>query len=56
MKRLAKRGYEMTLFTSQFKNCQLNETLDGVDVIRDGNHYTVYRQAERYLKAYKQLY
>jgi hypothetical protein len=25
MKKLAKRGHEMTLFTSRFKACQLNE-------------------------------
>ena len=42
MKRLAKRGHEMTLFTSRFKGCQLNENIDGVDIIREGNKYRVY--------------
>lgn len=37
MKRLAKRGHEMTLFTSRFKGCQLNENINGVDIIREGN-------------------
>ena len=41
MKRLAKRGHEMTLFTSRFKGCQLNENISGIDIIREGNKYTV---------------
>jgi glycosyltransferase involved in cell wall biosynthesis len=56
MKRLTKRGYHMTLFTSRFKGCQLNENIDGVDIIREGNKYTVYKQARNYLKAYKHHY
>jgi glycosyltransferase involved in cell wall biosynthesis len=56
MKRLAKRGHEMTLFTSRFKGCQLNENIDGVDIIREGNKYTVYKEAKNYLKAYKHHY
>ena len=56
MKRLAKRGHEMTLFTSKFKDCQLNENIDGVDIIRDGNKYTVYLKAKSYSKAYKHHY
>jgi glycosyltransferase involved in cell wall biosynthesis len=46
----------MTLFTSRFKGCQLNENIDGVDIIREGNKYTVYKQAKNYLKAYKHHY
>jgi glycosyltransferase involved in cell wall biosynthesis len=56
MKRLTKRGYQTTLFTSRFKRCQLNENIDGVDIIREGNKYTVYKQAKNYLKAYKHHY
>jgi glycosyltransferase involved in cell wall biosynthesis len=56
MERLARRGHQMTLFTASFKGCQLNENISGVDVIREGNKYTVYRKAENYLKAYKQNY
>jgi glycosyltransferase involved in cell wall biosynthesis len=56
MKRLAMRGYHMTLFTSRFKRCQLNENIEGVDIIREGNKYTVYKQAKKYLKAYKHHY
>jgi hypothetical protein len=46
----------MTLFTSRFKGCQLNENIDGVDVIREVNKSTVYKHAKKYLKAYKQHY
>ena len=56
MKRLTQRGYNMTLFTSRFKGCELNENIDGVDVIREGNKYTVYKHARNYLKAYKHHY
>jgi hypothetical protein len=40
MKRLANRGHEMTLLTSRFKDCQLNENIDRLDVIREGNKYS----------------
>jgi glycosyltransferase involved in cell wall biosynthesis len=56
MERLAKKGHEMTLFTSRFKDCKLNENINGVDLIREGNKYTVYKRAEDYLKAYKHNY
>lgn len=53
MRRLARRDNELTLFTSRFKGCQLNEKIDEVDIIREGNRYTVYKEAKKYLKAYK---
>jgi glycosyltransferase involved in cell wall biosynthesis len=56
MKRLAKRGHEMTLFTSRFMGCQLNENINEIDIIRQGNKYTVYKEAIKYLKAYKYHY
>lgn len=56
MERLAKRGYEMTLFTSRFRGCQLNENINGVEIIREGNKYTVYEEAKKYLEAYKHHY
>src|SRR5215210_9011228 len=56
MKRLVKRGYEMTLFTSRFKACQVNENIDGIDIIREGNKYTVYKEAKNYLKTYEHHY
>src|SRR5918995_2791690 len=56
MKRLARRGHELALFTSRFKGCLLNENIDGVDVIREGNKYTVYNRAKKYLNTYKHCY
>src|SRR3712207_6222469 len=56
MKRLAKRDHEMTLFTSRFKGCQLNEKIDEIDIIREGNKYTVYKEAKNYLEAYAHHY
>jgi glycosyltransferase involved in cell wall biosynthesis len=56
MKRLAMRGHETVLFTSRFKGCQLNENIQGVDIIREGNKYTVYEQAKNYLKTYRHHY
>jgi glycosyltransferase involved in cell wall biosynthesis len=56
MKRLAKKGHEITLFTSRFKGCQLNENMDGVDIVREGNKYTIYLEAKNYLRSYKHHY
>jgi glycosyltransferase involved in cell wall biosynthesis len=56
MKRLAKRNHEMILFTSRFKDCQLNENIDGVDIIREGSKYTVYKEAQKYLNTYMDHY
>ena len=56
MERLTKKGHEMTLFTARFKGCELNEKINGVDIIREGNKYTVYKRAEDYLKIYKDNY
>jgi glycosyltransferase involved in cell wall biosynthesis len=56
MKRLATRGHEMVLYASKFKGCQLNENIQGVDIIREGNKNTVYKQVKNYLKAYKNHY
>lgn len=56
MKGLANRGYKMTLFTSRFKGCQLNENISGIDILREGNKYSVYKEAKNYLKTYKHHY
>jgi glycosyltransferase involved in cell wall biosynthesis len=56
MKRLAKKGHTMTLFTSSFKGCKLNERINGIDIIREGNKYTVYIQAKKYMKVYGHQY
>lgn len=56
MHRLAKKGYDMTLFTSSFQNCAHSEELEGVNVIRKGNRYTVYNEARKYYAEYKDMY
>lgn len=47
-----KAGHEVTLFCSAFSGCLEKEMIDGVNIIRAGNKYTVYWQAFRYYKKY----
>lgn len=47
-KRLALKGHEICLFTSKFKGCKNNETIDGVEIVRSGGRYTVYLKAQQY--------
>jgi len=49
MLRLAQKGHSIVLFTSQFKNSLPNENIDGVEIIRAGGKYSVYRKAKEYL-------
>lgn len=49
-KRLVEIGHEVTLFTSRFKNAEPRETVDGVEVMRDGGKYTVYMAARKMYK------
>jgi glycosyltransferase involved in cell wall biosynthesis len=49
-KRLVSKGHKICLFTSAFKGCKKNETLDGVEIVRAGNRYTVYLKAPLYYK------
>jgi len=46
-KRLAK-DHALTLFTSKFKDCQNEEFIDGVKVIRAGGKYSVYEKASSF--------
>jgi len=48
MRRLTKKGYDLTLFCAKFANCLVTECIDGVTIIRDGGKYTVYNKARRY--------
>ncbi len=45
LSRLAKRGHEVTLFTSTFKDCLLRETIDGVQHLRYGGKFTMFAKA-----------
>lgn len=56
MRRLVKKGYEMTLFTSHFLNAPKNERIDGINIIRDGGKYTVYSKARNYCKEHVKIY
>jgi glycosyltransferase involved in cell wall biosynthesis len=49
-KRWVEAGHEVTLFTSEFPNCERQEVLDGIGVIRSGGKYSVYWKAERCYK------
>jgi len=49
-KRLVLKGHNITLFTAAFTGCKKNETIDGVEIIRSGNRYTVYLKAPQYYK------
>jgi glycosyltransferase involved in cell wall biosynthesis len=55
-RRLAKKGYEVTLFTSRFPNSSEREEIDGLKVVRDGGKYTVYNKAKHHYEINKQDY
>ena len=52
-KRLAKKGHQITLFTSQAKDLPKQEEIDGIQIIRQGKiigiHNTVYQHAKKYI-------
>jgi glycosyltransferase involved in cell wall biosynthesis len=47
-KRWVQAGHKVTMFTSAFPNCNPEEVLDGVRVIRRGGKYTVYGKAKEF--------
>ena len=54
MRRLVNRGcYDLTLFTAQYQSCPEQEDLDGINIVRKGGKYTVYGNAKKYYKMYK---
>jgi glycosyltransferase involved in cell wall biosynthesis len=56
MLRLARKGHNMTLFCPSFPNALKKELIDGVEIIRSGGKYTVYKKAKQYYKANKADY
>jgi glycosyltransferase involved in cell wall biosynthesis len=48
MRKLIKRGYSFTLFTSEYQDAPLNDNIDGISIIRRGGKYTVYSKAKKY--------
>jgi glycosyltransferase involved in cell wall biosynthesis len=51
-KRWVKKGNEVTLFASEFKNCKKEEFVDGIRIVRAGGKYSVYQKAKEYYKKY----
>ena len=47
-KRLVLKGCRINLFTASFSNYKEQEIVDGIEIIRQGNKYTVYLKAKRY--------
>ncbi len=43
--RWVKMGHKVTLFCSAFEGCELEENVDGIDVVRAGGRFTVYIHA-----------
>lgn len=47
-KRLVKKGHEITLLTSSFKESKNEEIIDGIRIIRRGGRYSVYYKTRKY--------
>jgi glycosyltransferase involved in cell wall biosynthesis len=47
-KRWVASGHEVSLFTSKFPGCENEEIVDGVNIVRAGGRFTVYRQAKKF--------
>jgi glycosyltransferase involved in cell wall biosynthesis len=56
MLRLARMGYNMTLFCPSFPNALKKEIIDGVEIIRSGGKYTVYKKAKQFYKMNRDHY
>jgi glycosyltransferase involved in cell wall biosynthesis len=56
MLRLVRKGYDMTLFTSQFPNGLQNENIDGVNIVRCGSKYSVYNKGKDYYRKNNEYY
>lgn len=54
--RLAKKGYDVTLFAARFPNSSKQEEIDGMKIVRDGGKYTVYNKAKHHYEINKQDY
>lgn len=50
---LVKEGYKVTFFSREFDKCLRDEIIDGVNVVRRGNKFSVYLQAYFYYKSLK---
>lgn len=51
-KRWVKKDNDVTLFTSAFKNCEHEEYIDGIRIIRAGEMLSIYKNARKYYKKF----
>jgi glycosyltransferase involved in cell wall biosynthesis len=56
MRRLVKKGYDMTLFAARIPRDPKIDNIDGVKIVRDGGKYTVYNKAKKYYNKYNDDY
>ena len=56
MRRLKKKGYEVTLFSERFPDALQLEYVDDVRIIREGGKFNVYSKAKEYYNKYKKSY
>jgi glycosyltransferase involved in cell wall biosynthesis len=56
MLRLARIGYDITLFCPSIPSGMNKEEIDGVEIIRSGGKYTVYSKAKEFYKSNKNQY
>lgn len=54
--RLAKKGYDVTLFTARFPKSLKWEEIDSLKIVRDGGKYTVYNKAKHHYNTHKSDY
>lgn len=50
MRRLARKGHRLTLFTAQYPNCLQEEIIDDIKFVRRGGKYGIYKKAVQYYK------
>ena len=51
MKRLVRDGHQVRLITARYEGSKAHETVDGVEIFRDGGRYSVYPKARRLFKS-----
>jgi glycosyltransferase involved in cell wall biosynthesis len=56
IKRLSMAGYEITLFTSEFKGAKKEEIIDNIRIIRNGGKFSVYQKAKDFYKNHHENY
>jgi glycosyltransferase involved in cell wall biosynthesis len=49
-KRLARKGHNVTIVTSEYDGCKKRESVEGVDIVRMGNRFNVYWKAYKYYR------